>query len=49
EEISNRLPIDYPTDKDMRISHETIYDAFYLQSKGRLKDLGLEVKSRVVV
>lgn len=43
EEISNRLPIDYPLDKDMRISHETIYDAFYLQSKGRLKDLGLDL------
>lgn len=43
EEISNRLPIDYPTDKDMRISHETIYDAFYLQAKGRLKDLGLDL------
>lgn len=43
EEISHRLLIDYPDDKDMRISHETIYDAFYLQSKGRLKDLGLSL------
>lgn len=43
EQISHRLPIEYPDDKDMRISHETIYDAFYLQSKGRLKDLGLEL------
>lgn len=43
EEISHRLPIDYPRDKDMRISHEMIYDAFYLQAKGRLKDLGLDL------
>lgn len=43
EEIANRLPIDHPDDKDMRISHETIYDAFYLESKGRLKDLGLHL------
>lgn len=43
EEISNRLPIDYPRDKDMHISLETIYDAFYLQAKGRLKDLGLDL------
>lgn len=43
EEISNRLPIEYPRDKAMRISHETIYDAFYLQAKGRLKDLGLDL------
>ncbi|WP_180956328.1 hypothetical protein [Corynebacterium ulcerans] len=27
----------------MRISHETIYDAFYLDTKGRLKDLGLQL------
>ncbi|OKX85622.1 IS30 family transposase [Corynebacterium glutamicum] len=41
QQIAHRLPVDYPDDKDMRISHETIYDAFYLQSKGKLSELGL--------
>ncbi len=41
EQIAHRLPVDFPDDKDMRISHETIYDAFYLQSKGKLSELGL--------
>ncbi|MDK8723862.1 hypothetical protein QP919_10710 [Corynebacterium propinquum] len=43
EKISHRLTIDYPRDKDMRISHETISDAFYPQAEGRLKDLGLDL------
>lgn len=33
EEIANRIRIDYPTDEQMRISHETIYRWVYLDSK----------------
>lgn len=29
EQIANRLPIDYPDDPQMRISHETLYKAIY--------------------
>lgn len=43
QQIANRLPRDYPDDQEMRISHETIYQAFYLDTKGRLKDLGLSL------
>jgi IS30 family transposase len=31
------LPIDYPEDESMRISHETIYQALYIQGRGALK------------
>jgi len=37
EQIANRLPIDYPEDESMRISHETIYQALYIQGRGALK------------
>jgi IS30 family transposase len=37
EQIANRLPIDFPDDKDMRISHEAIYQAKYIQGRGALK------------
>lgn len=43
EEIARRLVVDFPDEQEMRVSHETIYDAFYLESKGRLKDLGLQL------
>jgi len=37
EQISNRLKIDFPEDESMRISHEAIYQALYVQSRGALK------------
>jgi IS30 family transposase len=37
EQIANRLPIQFPHDGSMRISHEAIYQALYVQSRGALK------------
>lgn len=37
EQISNRLRIDHPEDDSMRISHETIYQALYIQGRGALR------------
>ena len=37
EQISARLKIDFPDDPSMRISHEAIYQALYVQSRGALK------------
>jgi len=37
EQISNRLKLDFPDDEAMRISHEAIYQALFIQGRGALK------------
>lgn len=37
EQISHRLKIEFPDDKSMRISHEAIYQALYIQGRGALR------------
>jgi len=37
EQIANRLPTDFPDDASMRISHEAIYQALYVQGRGALQ------------
>ena len=37
EQIANRLKLDFPDDESMQISHEAIYQALYIESRGALK------------
>jgi IS30 family transposase len=37
EQISHRLGVDFPDDESMRISHEAIYQALFIEGRGALK------------
>ena len=37
EQIARRLKVDFPHDEEMRISHEAIYQALYVEGRGALK------------
>src|SRR5580658_8511386 len=37
EQLSARLKLDFPDDESMRISHEAIYQALYVQGRGALR------------
>ncbi len=37
QEIARRLPLDYPDDVTMRVSHETIYQSLFVQGRGELR------------
>jgi IS30 family transposase len=37
EQIARRLPVDFPDDETMRISHEAIYQALFVQGRGALR------------
>ncbi len=36
-QIAHRLPFEFPDDESMRISHEAIYQALYIEGRGALK------------
>src|SRR5213593_2188380 len=37
EQIAHRLPVDFPDDPSMRLSHEAIYQSLYVQGRGALR------------
>ena len=40
EQVSGWLKIRYPKDKNLRVSHETIYRSLFIQARGVLKKRG---------
>ena len=47
EQISAKIAEDFPDDGGMRVSHETIYQALYVQGKGGLRhELGVQIALR---
>jgi transposase, IS30 family len=47
EQIAGGLPVLFPEDQDMRVSHETIYHSLFVQTKGELKrELTAHLRSR---
>jgi IS30 family transposase len=45
-QITRRLTVDHPEDPTMRVSHETIYQALYVQARGNLRE---ELKDQVAL
>ncbi len=37
DEIARRLPLDFPDDPEMRVSHERIYQSLFVQGRGELR------------
>jgi len=37
EQIANQLPVDFPDRAELRVSHETIYQALFVQGRGGLR------------
>ncbi len=37
QQIAARLVVDYPKDREMRVSHETIYQSLFVQARGALR------------
>jgi IS30 family transposase len=37
QQIAARLVVDYPEDPQMRVSHETIYQSLFVQTRGALR------------
>ena len=46
-QVAARLRVEFPGDREMRVCHETIYQAIYLQARGNLRvELGRQVALR---
>jgi IS30 family transposase len=47
QQIATRLVVDFPDEPEMRVSHETIYQSLFIQSRGQFrKDLTAYLRSR---